>query len=347
MPTPVPDLVVLGPPGHGVTGYAADLAAAVRSRRPDVRVLEVEDPTALVELAGRGRPLHLHVTDHLLGRSALEAADVVEAVATRCALSLTLHDVPQASDGPGRLERRASGYRRMALAARLVVVSSEHERALLHEHVGAGVAATAHVVPLGSAAPVPTVPAPGGPVVERAEGLRVLLAGWVYPGKGHLEAARSAVEAAAGLSGDRAAVTVVAVGGASPGHESELLDLRAAVRSVGAELQVTGVLSRDAYRAQLAGPGVPVVAHQHVSASRTLLEWAEHGRRAVVLRSRYTEEMAALRPGLVEVVDPSGLATAIAAAWGAPERTWLPATADLRPDLADAAAAHLAIWEAA
>lgn len=346
MPTPVPALVVLGPPGHGVTGYAADLAAAVRTLRPTAHVHHVEDVADLLALAGQGRPLHLHVTDHLLGRSALEAADVLEAVAARCEVSLTLHDVPQASDGPGRRERRATGYRRMALAARRVVVSSEHERALLHEHVGADVAARAHVVPLGASSPWTDA----SPTADAAAGLRVLVAGWVYPGKGHLEVARAAVQAARAVGAhptDAPDVTVVAVGGASAGHESELVDLRAAVHAVGAHLHVTGVLSREAYRAQLAGPGVPVIAHQHVSASRTLLEWAEHGRRAVVLRSRYTEEMAALRPGLTEVVAAADLASAIAAGWRAPERTRLPATVDLRPDLADAAAAHLAVWDAA
>jgi glycosyltransferase involved in cell wall biosynthesis len=337
-----PDLVVLGPPGHGVRGYAADLAAAVQELHPSARVLDVPDSSALVRLAARGRPLHVHVTDHLLAGSPAQAADVLEAVSARCELSVTLHDVPQPSDGPGRLDRRAAGYRRMARAARRVVVSSEHERALLHDHLGADVASAARVVPLGSAHA--TAPAKAPAAAPEPETHRVLVAGWVYPGKGHLEAARAAVRAAADLPGRPGEVRVVAIGGASPGHEAELDGLRAAVREVGAHLEVTGVLDREAYRAQLTGHGVPVVAHQHVSASRTLLEWAEHGRRAIVLRSRYSEEMAALRPGLIDAIDPARLAEAIGAAWLDPGSTWLPPSTDLRPDLVDAARAYLSVW---
>ena len=47
--------------------------------------------------------VHLHVTDHLLGRSPEEALAVVAALAARGPVSLTLHDLPQPSDGtPGR-----------------------------------------------------------------------------------------------------------------------------------------------------------------------------------------------------------------------------------------------------
>ena len=285
--------------------------------------------------------MHVHVTDHLLGRSPADAADVLDAVSARCEMSLTLHDVPQGSDGPGRLERRSEGYRRMARAARRVVVSSEHERALLHEHVGADVAARAHVVPLGASRGPGTPSAPAASVVPR----HVLIAGWVYPGKGHLEAARAAACAADGLGEDD--VRVVAVGGPSPGHEGELDALRRTVHEMGIELEVTGVLSPEEYRAQLSRGGAPVVAHQHVSASRTLLEWAENGRRAIVLRSRYSEEVDALRPGLVDVVDPDELGSAIRAAWQDPGSTRLPPTADLRPYLEDAARAYLDVWRTA
>ncbi|RHA44221.1 glycosyltransferase family protein [Cellulomonas rhizosphaerae] len=338
MSSPCPDLVVLGPSGHGVSGYASDLAAAVVALVPTAAVVPVPDADALVALAREHRPLHVHVTDHLLGSSPSAAADVVESVAALCEVSVTLHDIPQPSDGPGRLERRAAGYGRIARAARRVVVCSEHERALVRDHVDGDVAAAVHVVPLGTArAEVP-------PVRHRAtagQGLRVLVAGWVYPGKGHLEAARAAVLAAPVGS---APVKVVAIGGSSPGHEQELENLRVAVAAAGAELEVTGVLDRAAYREHLWGAGVPVVAHQHLSASRTLIEWAEHGRRALVLRSRYTREMDDLRPGLIHLVDPDSLGEAIGAAWRDPASTWLPASAELRPDMADAARAYLAIW---
>ncbi|ROS26065.1 hypothetical protein [Cellulomonas sp. PhB150] len=344
MPTPCPDLVILGPPGHGVSGYAADLASAVAGLVPVARIVPVADAAELVGLASGGRPLHVHVTDHLLGSSPSAAADVLDEVAARCDVSITLHDVPQPSDGPGRLERRAAGYGRMARAARRVVVSSEHERALLRDHVGADVSADAYVVPLGSARAV--APAPGARAARGGE-LRVLVAGWVYPGKGHLEAAHAAVRAAVTTPGGTGAVQVVAIGGSSPGHEQELSDLRDAIAAAGASLEVTGVLDRPEYRAQLAGNGVPVVAHQHVSASRTLLEWAEHGRRAIVLRSRYSEEMDRLRPGLVELVEPEQLWAAVGAAWRDPSSTWLTESADLRPDLTDAARSYLAVWQTA
>ncbi|MET0433888.1 MAG: hypothetical protein ABW025_06935, partial [Cellulomonas sp.] len=199
--------------------------------------------------------------------------------------------------------------------------------------------------PRGPAPPPPTTaaPAPQGPGTS----LVALVAGFLYPGKGHDDVVRAVADAADLL---RAAgtppgeVAVVAVGGPSPGHEDEVDRLRALADGRGVALRVTGGLDDDAFHAALRGPGVPVAAHRHLSASRTLLDWGEAGRRPLVVDSRYAREMADLRPGTLALYPPDDLPTRLARAWADPEATALPAGASLAPTLRDAAAAYLAWW---
>ncbi|GIG36014.1 hypothetical protein [Cellulomonas pakistanensis] len=352
--TDTPALLLTGHPRHGVARYAADVAARVRALDPGAGALRVDDPADLpAAAAGLGRA-HLHVTDRLLAGSPEDAADLVERVAAACRLTVTLHDVPQESDGARNLPRRAGAYARVVAAADGVAVNSRHEEQLLVEH-GVAPAGRAHVIPLGSAdaapaaaddaatatAPAPADrPAPGAPLVA-------LVAGFLYPGKGHDDVVR-AVAAAADLL--RAAgtppgeVAVVAVGGPSPGHEDEVDRLRAEADRLGVALRVTGGLDDDAFRAALRGPGIPVASHQHLSASRTLLDWGEAGRRPLVVDSRYAREMADLRPGTLATYPAADLPAYLARAWADPASTALPPGAGLAPTLTDVAAAYLAWW---
>lgn len=342
-----PALLLTGPPRHGVVRYAADLAARVRDLDAGARVLRVDDPGDLPAAAdGLGRA-HLHVTDRLLGASPDAAADLVERLAAACHLTVTLHDVPQESDGPRNLPRRTAAYARVAAAAAGVAVNSRHEALLLAEH-GVLPAGRARVVPLGSAVAHPdavSLPAPAAD--DAAPPLVALVAGFLYPGKGHDDVVRAVADAADLL---RAAgtppgeVAVVAVGGPSPGHEDEVDRLHAEAGSRGVALRVTGGLDDEAFHAALRGPGVPVAAHRHLSASRTLLDWGEAGRRPLVVDSRYAREMAALRPGTLTLYPPADLPAHLARVWADPGATALPAGASLAPTLADAAAAYLAWW---
>ncbi|MCG7285813.1 hypothetical protein MHY85_07480 [Cellulomonas sp. ACRRI] len=349
--TDTPVLLLTGPPRHGVARYAADLAAHVRALDDGARVLRVDDPGDLPDAAAGVGRAHLHVTDRLLGASPDAAADLVERLAAACRLTVTLHDVPQESDGARNLPRRAAAYARVAAAAAGVAVNSRHEALLLAEH-GVLPAGRAHVVPLGAAVPdgaaAPVGPdavpgaAPGSPLVA-------LVAGFLYPGKGHDDVVRAAADAADLL---RAAgtppgeVAVVAVGGPSPGHEDEVDRLRADAEARGVALRVTGGLDDQAFRTALSGPGVPVAAHRHLSASRTLLDWGEAGRRPLVVDSRYAREMAALRPGTLALYPAADLPARLARAWADPAATTLRPGASLAPTLADAAAAYRAWWAA-
>lgn len=354
--TDTPVLLLTGPPRHGVARYAADLAAHVRALDGGARVLRVDDPGDLPDAAAGVGRAHLHVTDRLLGASPDAAAGLVERLAAACRLTVTLHDVPQESDGPRNLPRRVAAYTRVAAAAAGVAVNSRHEALLLAEH-GVLPDGRAHVVPLGAVvggrdgAAVPAAGADAGTRVPGAPGapLVALVAGFLYPGKGHDDVVRAVADAADLL---RAAgtppgeVAVVAVGGPSPGHEDEVDRLRADAEARGVALRVTGGLDDEAFRAALAGPGVPVAAHRHLSASRTLLDWGEAGRRPLVVDSRYAREMAALRPGTLALYPAADLPAHLARAWADPAATTLAPGASLAPTLADAAAAYRAWWAA-
>jgi glycosyltransferase involved in cell wall biosynthesis len=347
--TDVPALLLTGPPRHGVVRYGRDVAEQVGRLAPGAVLVEVADPRELVAVAAAHRRVHLHVTDRLLGSGPEEAADRVERVAAVTHLTVTLHDVPQPSDGVVNLPRRVSGYARVAAAAQGVVVNSAHEARLLAEHDVVPAGRAVHVVPLGSS------PRPAGTAAAgTAEGaglsaLVALVAGYVYPGKGHDDVVRAVAAAASRLRAaghDLTEVAVVAVGGPSAGHEDDVDRLRATADALGVRLRVTGSLPDDAFRAALRAPGVPVAAHQHLSASRTLLDWGEQGRRPLVVDSRYAREMADLRPGTLTLYQPDDLATAVERAWLDPASTALPPGTGLAPTLADAAAAYLAWWSA-
>lgn len=337
----LPLCLVWGPPGHGVTDYGADAARAVARRAPFLRTRTVGDLEAALSVVRTGEHVHLHATDRLLGASLEQAADAVEALAAACRLTLTLHDLPQPSDGT-KYDRRVTAYRRFLAAAEAVAVNSEHERLLVSEHLADR--EVVQVIPLGTRTDVVPADTEAPPV---SQDLIVLIAGFVYPGKGHDVALRAAAAAVARLRGEGRPVgqaVVRALGAASPGHDSDVRALEARAAALDARFEITGFLTDTEFSRQLRSPGIPVAAHEHVSASRSMLDWVEAGRRALVVRSRYSDEMAQLRPGTATLFDPDDLPARLAAAWDDPGSTRLDAGRSLRPDLDDVAAAYLSWW---
>jgi glycosyltransferase involved in cell wall biosynthesis len=323
MPMSLPVTLLLGPPRHGVVQYARDVAHA--------------GDLPIGTLAGRGdepgsRRVHLHVTDQALAASPDRAAERIAAIAARARLTVTLHDVPQPSDGARNLARRGTAYREIAALARAVAVSSRHEAGLLAEHLGV----RAHVIPLGTRRAAAPAAEPGNDPTRRGD---VLIAGYIYPGKGHETAIRAAAEL-----GRRVGTPVggQAQGAVSAGHTDEAERLHALAAALGVRFEIVGFLGAEAYTARLRGPGIPVVAHEHVSASRSLLDWLDAGRRPLVADSPYSVEAAQLRPGTMTRYD--ALADALEGAWHTPASTTLPPGTALRPSLADAAAAYRHWW---
>lgn len=320
MTAPLHHLLV-GPARHGVTRYAemllraAEVPEALVVRLP--RSARRDDVPALLAALPPGAPVHTHVTDHLFGADPEEALDVVAALAAGRDLAVTLHDLPQPSDGTPYPRRRRC-YAGIVAAAAGVVVSSAHEDALLDDVLAAeGVPAPARrrVVPLAAppAGPARTRPeAPGGGDRD------VAVLGFVYPGKGHEEV----LDALEGLPAD---VGLRVVGGPSPGHEDLLARLGERAGRAGRRVRVDGWVDDADLPDVLREVAVPVFAPRHVSASASLASWHAAGRRPVATRSRYTEEVAAHRPGSVLLVDddPDALAAGLRAALDDPSLTEL------------------------
>lgn len=302
-------LLVVGPAQHGVTA-----AALVQAAVPGpVEVVRCERPVGPDDVAGltaavRGRLVHVHVTDRLFGRSPEEAAEFVVALAGSCTLVVTLHDLPQPSDGTVNHPRRSAAYARIARAAAGVVVSSEHERRLLH---ACGVEGPGPVV-----VPLP-VPSPGVDLGERdaASAGDVAVLGFLYPGKGH----EAVLEALVDLP---AAVGLRALGRPSEGHEDLPERLSARAAQLGRRFTVSGFVPEPDLPRSLRSVLVPVAPHEHLSASGSINTWIGAGRRPLVPVSDYAEELLTRNPGAVELYDdlPDALSRAVAD----PGRTWLP-----------------------
>jgi len=328
-----PTLIVTADPEHGVTTYARQLAEQVRLVLPHTAV---RGPRLEVSPIGAPGWVHVHFTDRLWGADALSAAAAVEALAADYRVIVTLHDVPQYSDGTN-LARRAECYRRVIAAAAAVVCNSEHEAELLREFTSAHAAPAVIPLPVQTTAPLP--------VPEHLDGAVAIL-GFVYPGKGHERAidAASLVAVRPGVVHGRP--RVVALGRASAGHEGDVDALRVSAHERGVSFEVTGYLSDDELVRRARHVSVPVIAHDHVSASGSLASWISAGRRPIVVRSRYMEEMAALRPGTVTLVDAVDFVDAVAAALQNPESTWLHSAVDVRPTTRDTVDQYLEYWQA-
>ena len=168
---------VVGPERHGVVIHALRLAASAPGLGARLVRISATDPTTVADDLRRALVGHdsamIHVTDHLLGRSPAEAADLVEDLARTSALALCLHDVPQPEEGEARHARRRAAYRRFVESAAVVVVASEHERTLLAQCVdeSTGTPVVVLPLPLERVGPVATERPelrPGVPQVGRA-----------------------------------------------------------------------------------------------------------------------------------------------------------------------------------
>ncbi len=317
-----PDHLLLGPDTHGVTRYAGEVADAALARV--VRDVDELSP---------GAPVHVHLTDRLFGREPTDAAAAVEKLARRVRLTVTLHDVPQPTDGPV-FAARAAAYGRIVRASHAWATNSWHEHALVDRWSAAGARGT--VIPLPM--PVPAGPAPPEPAAVAEPVVGVF--GFVYPGKGH----RQVVRAVAALRRAGTPASVRVLGDAAPGHADELESLVRTSHARGVPVEVTGrVPDRDLVRA-LRGVAVGVTAHRNVSASASLNSWIAAGRRPLVRDGAYAREMVSLRPGTVTLFDDASLVPRLDAALRRPTSTWTDAGADLGPRMADTVAAYRAWW---
>ncbi len=313
---------------HGVTGYARAIAAAAGC------AVSAEAPA---QPAG---PLHLHFTERLWGSSPEAAADVVCELARRQPLSVTLHDLPQASDGALAQRRRADAYARVIAAARAVACNSHWEAELI-DAFAPGERPT-KVIPLAVWPPAVRSGVAGGPRgIGAAEAPVIGLLGFIYPGKGHAEAIAAAAACTATLGQP---VGVVALGAVSAGHGADAESLAAQARDQGVSFAVTGYLSDADLMTRARQVAVPLAAHQHVSASASIGSWLSAGRRPLVADSAYAREIDALRPGTIRRYAPDRLSQAVAEALEDPAAGWLAPEVSLEPGPAQTAAAYLRWW---
>lgn len=346
--------VVPGPDEHGVVRHSLLVHPGLGD---DVELLRTPLLQDLDSEALRGRVVVVQLTDRVCGPSLADdegaAAGAVWARVTGPAARVTvvLHDLPQRSDGDRRAVRSCF-YARVAASADAVVVASRHEQLLLaatlravRPAVADAVLRRTRVVPL----PVPPSPVDTSagrrrtPVDrDRADDRPLVVGtlGFVYPGKG-LELVIDAASRAADdprVAGRE--VRVVNLGRASDGHEGLLTELADRAAAAGVAWTSTGWVPDEELAGTLATVDVPVVAHQHVSASGSLATWWQHGRRPVVVRSRYMTEVAGAADTRARWVDDGGgvdeLAAAIVEAGTAPAGTWLPEGATPGPTVTEA-----------
>jgi glycosyltransferase involved in cell wall biosynthesis len=317
--------LVIGPERHGVVQYALRVQRELERARPGSYPL-LDAPNA--ELDG----VHVHFTDRLFGSDAAAAADRFCSLATQSAsgLSVTLHDVPQESDGR-HFGARADAYRRVAVAAKGVVVSSEHERALFGEIPDTPDPA---VIPLAVTVPSPPIP------FEQSTIHDVAILGYIYPGKGHDEVLR----ALASVDPD---VGFLAVGAPSDGHEDLVTELDRVAAQIDRRFRTTGFVVDDELPALLRSVAVPIAHHRHMSASASITSWIEAGRRPLAPRTRYTAEIDARSPGTIRLFEdtPVALVEAIESALADPQTTWIDAAAQAHPSWDEVAEAYIDVFD--
>lgn len=332
--------VVPGPASHGITRHALQLLE--QGGAPYLRVATGDEPSqpeettppdgraAIVDrIVGEadGRGVHLHLNDDSLGAATVQ---VVEELAGRLLVSLTLHDLPDPREGEARYDRRARAYARLWRSSVGVVLASQHELRLLEaaaRHAGQDPAGLSpvRVVPLPLTAPGRFVPAPDAAGLEPV----VAVLGYLYPGKGHEQAVDLA--AALGLRG------VVALGTTSPGHKPLADQLRERARALGLDFELTGFLPDDDLLARARRVALPLAWHAHASASGSIGSWLQAGRRPLVADGGWVRELDARCPGSVTVVaDEEHLAAAGRAALADPTTTFLAPGTRLEPTLAQA-----------
>lgn len=332
-----------GPDEHGITRFARQIASAAIHLGFAGEVMHEAQPLRLIGLVDRLTPetrlLHLQLNDWLFADAGLDADAFIGQVAERLqrrqvALAVTLHDLPQVSDGQALYLRRCRTYRHLIESAVGVVVSSEHESLLLQEALGETAAAAPGLRQYGTlpaVIPLPIDPlAPSRPAVGASTHLfdrtqrtehgepapTIGIFGYVYPGKGH----RDVVEEVAGMD---PAPVVVAVGRASARHTELLDELTRVAGRRGILFRCTGYVPETELQNTLRGLTVPVAPHTHISASGSINSWLAAGRRPLVPAGRYVDELERRMPGAVWIYQPGELRPNVERAVAHPELTWL------------------------
>lgn len=312
--------LVVGPTRHGVVSFALGVAASLRRVDDPTNVVRVDHWRELdesFESFHRSGGVHLNFTDRLFGATPAEAAHrvvalvrYVEGMGSR--VTVTLHDVPQPSDG-GNYAQRVDAYRMVCAAVHGLVTNSDHERSLLEE---SRIADPAHVVVIPL--PLDVADAPSRPSVVGDRSVGVF--GFVYPGKGHDEVLAAMVDLPP-------SVGFVAVGEPSAGHDDLVESLAKTAEREGRRFSVTGYVPDDALVGVLHDVTVPVAHHRHVSASGSINTWIAARRRPLVPVNRYTVEHAERHPGtLTPYPDTArGLRAALEYAMAHPDSTWIAA----------------------
>ncbi len=314
--------LVVGPDRHGVVQHALTIAAACTHP-----VLRAHDPqsAAALDLSGWD-VVHVPYTDRLFAPTCEDSAARFGALAQAVAgagamLSVTLHDVP-AGDAELQRRRRAA-YAIVTRHARGIVVNSRHEL-----RSAAPLAENAHSLRV---VPLPVVVADGPPADPSGRDVAVL--GFVYPDRGYEHTIGELPPAS----------RLLALGGPADGHEELPHQLAAEARRCGREWSMTGYLATAELGDALRTAAVPVAPNRRVSASGSIATWLGYGRRPLVPRAGYTEEIDAGWPGTVTIYDadePGALRRAIEAALADPASTLLPTGAAAGPGLAEIASSY-------
>ncbi len=329
--------VVAGPTRHGVVRHALQLGASDPFlTQTMVRVpseVSGQEPPGLREAVPPGSTAFLHVTDRLFGPSPEDAAATIRALADGRTLALSLHDVPQVSEGDEWYRRRRAAYAEFAEVATQLVVASEFERALLAACIDDPEDVDA-VMQKTTVAPLPLETAGSRHPVPHGASAEIAVLGYLYPGKG----VEDVIDAAATMAADGRVVSVVNYGAAAEGHEDLVGQLQDRAGRSGVGFRVTGYLEDDELALALAGAGVPVAPHRHISASGSVNSWIAAGRRPIVRRGGYSVEVAERLPGALVLAD--SLHDAITAAVDDPGSTRLDPTTWVGPTWAQAARQH-------
>ena len=271
---PAPSHLVLGADDHGVARYASQLALACEA--PVVRDLEA--------VTCARAPVHLHLTDRIIGPTPRAAAPRRSSGSPGGPAHVTLHDVPAADRRAGRSPLAPRRTRRIVRAAR---GWADQLRARARP-AASGVRARR----AGGVLPLPVLRPPRDRGRARsgagARHLRLHL-----PRQG----ARQVVRASRPCAGAGIPARVLVVGGAAPGHDDEVADVVAMARA-------RGVPARGDRSARRRRGGRRCCGRSPSRSSRTatsrrpgsLNSWLAAGRRPLVRDGAYAREMARAAP---------------------------------------------------
>ncbi len=305
---------------------------------------------ALVDrLPSTVRLLHLHVNDWLFADQQAGADQRIAALAHRLkrrgmTLTVTLHDLPQVSDGPVLFRRRANTYRAIVRQTGGVVVSSRHERALLLDALADGPGMDhQRAAPGTEDTDVDVIPLP---IDSRRAGCprRALARTRCRPSGSSAISIRARAIARCWRSWPEC-------GPPSPcwpsadrrnGTPSCCRNCGPSPNDGGIGFRCTGYVSDADVVQELRGVLVPLAPHTHVSASGSINSWIAAGRRPLVPAGRYVGELADRLPGSVCVYRPGELRQAVDRAIANPESTWLPAGFRAGPTTVEVASRYLA-----